>query len=160
MVLSLDTLPAKGNYTLIVHVMAPSYIKMPKLGAVKLGKGYYAYTGSALGPGATSLRKRVARHFRKTKKKHWHIDYLLAKRAVRITTVVAALSNEDKECQIASLIENIEEAATPIVGFGASDCKHSCKSHLTYLGQSSSLEKVVGVYEHVVGATKLQVYKP
>jgi len=132
----------------------------PKQGWIKLGKGYYAYTGSALGSGAVSLRRRVARHFRERKKKHWHIDYLLANKTARITAVVAASSNENKECEIANSIRNIEGAIVPILGFGASDCKRNCRSHLVYLGQSNSLEKVVDAYKHVVGDGQLQVYVP
>lgn len=158
--LDLDKLPDRGSYTLIIRVTTPTRVKMRKFGVLKVSEGYYAYTGSALGLGAASLRRRVARHFKKRKKKHWHIDHLLAKRAVCITAVVAALSNEDNECQIANLIGDIEGAATPIMGFGASDCKHTCKSHLTYLGQNNSLDKIIDIYKHVVGAAYLQIYKP
>ncbi len=157
---NLDTLPAKGNYTLIIFLNAPIYLKMARHGRVKLDKGYYAYTGSALGHGAVSLRRRVARHFRKEKKKHWHIDYLLANNTARITAVVAAPSMDNKECEISSLIRNIEGATVPITGFGASDCKHSCRSHLIRLVENNNLEKVTDAYKHVVGESQLQIYKP
>ncbi len=133
---------------------------MARYGRLKLDKGYYAYTGSALGQGAVSLRRRVARHFRKEKRKHWHIDYLLASRTAHIAAVVAAPGKDNKECEISSLIRNIEGATVPITGFGASDCKHNCKSHLIRLGENNNLEKIADAYKHVVGERKLQIYKP
>jgi len=158
-VLKPEALPARGNYTLIIHLKAPSRICTPKQGWIKLRKGYYAYTGSALGTGAVSLRRRVARHFRKRKKKHWHIDYLLANKTARITAVAAASSNDNKECEVTDFIGKIEGAAIPVMGFGASDCKRNCESHLIYLGQNNSLEKVVDAYNRVVGDGQLQVYE-
>jgi len=159
-VLKPDLMPARGNYTLIIHLKAPSTMCTTKQGSIKLGKGYYAYTGSALGTGALSLKRRVARHLRKRKKKHWHIDYFLANKTARITAVVAASSNDNKECEITSFIRNIEGATVPVIGFGASDCKRDCGSHLLHLGQNNSLEKVVEAYRHVIGDSQLQVYKP
>jgi len=155
-----DVLPAKGNYTLIIHLKAPSRMCTTKQGSIKLGRGYYAYTGSALGTGALSLRSRVARHFRKRKEKHWHIDYLLANKAACITAVVAASRIDNKECEITNSIRNVEGATVPVIGFGASDCKRHCGSHLIYLGQNNSLEKVVDAYKHAVGDSQLQVYEP
>ncbi len=157
---NLDTLPTKGNYTLIILLKVPSCIKIAKYGRFKLDKGYYAYTGSALGQGAVSLRRRVARHFRKEKKRHWHIDYLLASRTAYITAVVAAPNKDNKECEINSLIRKIEGATAPITGFGASDCKHNCKSHLIHLGKNNNLERVADAYKHIVGENQLQIYKP
>ena len=157
--LKLDGMPAKGNYTLIIHSKTPSRLCTPRQGWIKLGDGYYAYTGSALGRGALSLRRRVARHLRKRKKKHWHIDYFLANDTARITAIVAASSSENKECEITDSIRNIEGATIPVMGFGASDCKRNCGSHLVYLGQNNCLEKVVDAYKHTIGDNPLQVYE-
>jgi len=158
-VLWLDGFPVRGNYTIVILLNAPTCIQMSKKGQVKLDKGYYAYTGSALGHGAVSLRRRVARHFKKTKRKHWHIDNLLAVETASIRAVVAAPSIENRECKITDLIKNIDGTTIPIIGFGASDCKHNCKSHLVQLGQNSSLEKIVDVYKRIAGKTQVHVYK-
>ncbi len=156
----LDALPIRGNYTLIILLKGQSRIKMVRYSQLKLDKGYYAYTGSAIGQGAVSLRRRVARHFRKEKKIHWHIDYLLASKTAYITAVVAAASKDNKECEISRLIRNIEGATVPITGFGASDCKHNCESHLIQLGENNKLEKIADAYKHVVGEKQLRIYKP
>ena len=142
----LKTLPSKGNYTLIIQLNAKTRLKMPKLGCFTLQKGYYAYTGSALGDGATSLTKRIARHLKKRKTRFWHIDFLLSNKNAKITAVVGAETRLNQECKINDLIKNIEEATLPASGFGASDCKQNCRSHLVHLGDACCHEKIVDVY--------------
>lgn len=109
-------------------------------------KGYYAYTGSAVGKGAVSLRQRVARHLRKKKTKHWHIDHLLTCRKAKVTALVACTSVINKECKINKAIQNIQGATIPINGFGASDCRHDCRSHLAYFGEDDIYEAVIDAY--------------
>jgi len=147
----LETLPIKGIYTLIIMVNTKSRLKVGKLGYFNFKKGYYAYTGSALGDGATSLKTRVARHLKKEKPKNWHIDFLLANKNAKVTAVIVAESNVNKECQINNLIKNIQGAKVPIVGFGASDCKQNCKSHLIYFGEENVKEKIVKAYTRLFG---------
>jgi Uri superfamily endonuclease len=148
---SLETLPMKGIYTLIILVNTKSRLKVGKLGYFNFKKGYYAYTGSALGDGAVSLKRRVVRHFKKEKPKNWHIDFLLANKNVKVIAVVAAESSANKECQINNLIKNIQGAKVPIVGFGASDCIQNCKSHLIYFGEENVKEKIVDAYTRLFG---------
>jgi len=136
----------KGIYTLIILVNTKIRLKVRKLGYFNFKTGYYAYTGSALGNGATSLKRRVARHLKKEKSKNWHIDFLLANKNAKVTAVIVAESSVNKECQINNLIKNIQGASVPIVGFGASDCKQSCKSHLIYFGEENVKEKIVKAY--------------
>jgi Uri superfamily endonuclease len=139
----------KGTYTVIILLNANSRIRVQKLGCFTFQKGFYAYTGSALGNGSTSLKRRLARHLAEKKIKHWHIDFLLASKNARITNVVVAESSVRKECQINNLIKNIEGATIPVAGFGASDCKQNCKSHLVYFGEESINEKIVRAYAHL-----------
>jgi len=139
----------KGIYTLIILVNTKSQLKVRKLGYFNFKTGYYAYTGSALGNGAASLKRRVARHLKKGKPKHWHIDFLLANKNVKVTAVIAAESSVNRECQINNLIKNIQGATVPIVGFGATDCKQNGKSHLIYLGEKNKKEKIIEAYTHL-----------
>lgn len=111
-----------------------------------LRKGYYAYTGSAVGKGAVSLRQRVARHLRKKKIKHWHIDHLLNCPGARVTAVVACASKINRECKINKVIQNIRGTNVPIKGFGASDCQRNCASHLVYLGKEDVFDAIINVY--------------
>ena len=82
------------------------------------------YTGSAKG----GLKARIARHKRKEKAIHWHIDYLLEEAIlldIRVHT-----GKTLTECGLNERIFQIKGAELLILGFGASDCK--CKSHLAY----------------------------
>ena len=145
----LEALPTHGTYTLIVHLESPNRIAGPGHSWSWLKKGYYAYTGSAVGKGAVSLRQRVDRHLRRKKIKHWHIDHLLACRKAKVTAVVACASTVNRECRINKAIQSIREATVPIKGFGASDCKQNCKSHLVYLGEDDIYETVIDAYERL-----------
>jgi len=147
----LEILPTKGTYTLVISLKAKSRLKLHKLGFLNLQKGYYAYTGSALGDGAVSLRRRIARHLKKRKIKHWHIDFLLANKSATVVAVVAAQSSVNKECQINNVISNITAAEVPAVGFGASDCKQNCRSHLIFFGEEDVKEKIVDAYTCLFG---------
>jgi Uri superfamily endonuclease len=139
---------------LIIFVNGPTHTKAAKHNWL-FQKGYYAYIGSAVGHNGTNLRQRVARHLRKRKKQHWHIDYFLAGREARVMAIVAAGSDVNKECEITRGIQNIEGATIPVVGFGASDCRRNCKSHLVYFGSNVRLESIVEVYRRVSGSAQL-----
>ena len=65
-------------------------------------------------------------YFRKDKKLHWHIDYLLQK--TRISSIIISESHERIECTIAKALMRQFQC---IVGFGSGDCK--CKGHLFFL---------------------------
>jgi Uri superfamily endonuclease len=63
-----------GTYALILRSHSKATTQVGRWGRINLETGYYIYIGSAFGPGG--VRARVSRHFRKEKRKHWHIDYL------------------------------------------------------------------------------------
>ena len=104
----------------------PSSIAVGSLGAIDFARGYYSYTGSAMGPGGL---KRVDRHIQvlegtKTTRR-WHIDYLLPH-----TILVEAFTTRttrDQECIIAKAIGKRLQA---LPSFGCSDCR--CMSHLHF----------------------------
>jgi Uri superfamily endonuclease len=114
-----------------------------KLGKQNFPRGYYTYTGSALGKGSTSLKHRIARHLRKQKRKYWHIDYLLADENVSVEAVIATETNKKLECKINSHIKGINGAEVPVKGFGASDCRKNCGSHLLYFPQIENADCLV-----------------
>ena len=63
-----------GTYALILRSRSRQPVQIGRWGIVDLGPGYYVYVGSAHGPGG--VKARIRRHYRKTKRTHWHIDYL------------------------------------------------------------------------------------
>ena len=125
-------LSTSGIYTLILFLSEEVSLNIGKLGKQNFSEGYYIYTGSALGKGASSLKHRIARHLRKKKRKFWHIDYLLAKERVSVEAVIVAETNEKMECNTNSYMKRELGAKVPVRGFGASDCGKNCGSHLLY----------------------------
>jgi len=107
-----------GVYTLIIHLPANIRLKVGKLGEHQFSRGYYAYTGSALGLGASSLRRRVARHLQKKKHKFWHIDHLLTRKDAVVIVIIAAQTSEKVECEINRRLRNEITTRIPVLGFG------------------------------------------
>lgn len=92
---------------------------------VELPAGIYVYAGSANGPGG--IAARVARHMRRAKKPHWHVDAL----TLTASNITARAFPNGSECALVErLIAAGHEVALP--GFGSSDCR-SCPAHLLRL---------------------------
>jgi len=142
-------LDANGNYTLLVYMKTQRQMVIGGLGVKNFQKGYYAYTGSAFGKGSSSLGGRILRHVRKQKTSRWHIDYLLSDEDICLKAVVAGVMGQKMECAINRCLRDAFHARIPFSGFGSSDCKERCGSHLLYLGQTHSIVgKIVEIYSH------------
>ena len=115
--------PAFTTYQLRIRVAQPLRLAIGRLGEFDFPAGNYVYTGSA----RRHFEARIARHLRAEKTLRWHIDYLLAAAGVAVTEVVRSRA---EECRL----NQATAGAMPVSGFGASDCKHGCGSHLKYLG--------------------------
>jgi Uri superfamily endonuclease len=139
---------SKGAYMLLVFVSKDLIITIGKLGKQKFPKGYYIYFGSALGNGATNLKHRIIRHLKKEKNKYWHIDYFLENKNVFVKAIMILKTNKNMECDLNRYIKNNFSVEILIDGFGASDCKNKCRSHLFYF-------KRVEVADSLIQNTKL-----
>lgn len=117
-----------GSYVLILHLMHSKRIGVGRLGEFDFDAGWYAYVGSARGPGG--LAARIARHQREPKPRHWHIDYLRAH--AELIAVWYTVGSLGRECSWAGVLRHRPQASLPIPGFGASDCR--CPGHLIYFG--------------------------
>ena len=107
------------SYQLFINLSQNIEIQIGKLGLFTFPKGTYVYTGSA----KRNLNQRITRHFLKDKNLYWHIDYLLANEQ---TKIIKVMKSELEECDLNADIEG----KTIVKGFGSSDCKKNCKSHL------------------------------
>ena len=107
------------SYQLFINLSQNIEIQIGKLGLFTFPKGTYVYTGSA----KINIGKRIARHLSKDKNLHWHIDYLLANEQ---TKIIKVMKSELEECDLNADIKG----KTIVMGFGSSDCKKNCKSHL------------------------------
>ena len=116
----------RGSYLLVARLAHPAEIAVGRLGTFLFRTGWYAYAGSALGPGG--LCGRLAHHRRADKRLHWHIDYLL-----RVTGMEAAwylVSDDRLECAWAAALACIPGHRQWPPRFGASDCR--CPGHLVH----------------------------
>ncbi len=147
---SLKTLPTRGIYTLIMFLPNETCLNVGKLGFCRFLGGYYAYTGSAMGTGASSLNGRISRHSRKNKRKFWHIDFLLADENTTLTGVVAAQTSMKLECEMNRYIKETGKAKIPVLGFGASDCRKNCGSHLLHFEEDVK-SKIAEFYAEKLG---------
>jgi Uri superfamily endonuclease len=123
----------KGVYCLIIQIKKKIVLKIGKWGRIIFDKGNYVYVGSA----QNSIENRLRRHFKKKKKKHWHIDYLLANKEAVVKKAVYKKARKIEECKIAYILSRFEE---PVKGFGCSDCK--CQSHLFRLKSLRNIKKL------------------
>ena len=86
--------PKKGVYTFVLKLRQLNVKTGSLLPERRLPAGYYAYTGSAMGDGAQSLKRRVQRRLRRRKRLKWHIDYLLKKKESSVEWILLLPSEE------------------------------------------------------------------
>lgn len=110
------------SYSLFIRIEKPQNITVGRFGTFEFFVGDYIYSGSA----RKNILARLNRHLRKEKKLRWHIDYLLAAATVEIVKVVVSTI---PECDLVTA----GGGRIVVPGFGASDCRAGCGSHLRRL---------------------------
>jgi len=131
-----DLPPVPGGYVLLIRLDTFAALP-PRWPNERLKAGRYVYFGSANGPGG--IRARCARHFRRQKKRHWHVDWL----TVRAPSVRAAAFPNRSECSLAACALEISGVLVPVEGFGSSDCQ-KCPAHLLALSPGISADQFLG----------------
>lgn len=114
---------APTTYQLHIRLAQPLRVQIGRFGEFDFPAGDYVYTGSA----KRNFEARVARHLRREKRLRWHIDYLLAAPGVAVVEVVRS---SEPECAL----NQATAGEVPVAGFGASDCRRGCASHLKFRG--------------------------
>jgi Uri superfamily endonuclease len=142
MTMDVNLLSGHGTYTLLLLVKKRITLTVGSLGKQQFPLGYYSYAGSAMGKGA-SLKNRITRHLRKEKRCFWHIDYLLENENVSVEAVVAAETSQKMECEINQHIQTDLGAKLQVKGFGASDCRRNCGSHLLFFPDAKNVDLLV-----------------
>jgi Uri superfamily endonuclease len=142
----------RGAYTLVLRLDADLEACVGSLDRLSFSRGYYSYTGSALGKGGF---KRVQRHLQimqgKKATRRWHIDWLLP--FTCLEEAILTFASERLECQIAG---RIGARLEPIPGFGCTDCR--CPSHLHYSSSREEMLSVVRDAHNAYGA--INYYRP
>jgi len=110
----------RGSYIIILRLRKGRRIPVGDLGTIRFDRGYYLYVGSA----RKNLSQRIARHSRRLKTFHWHIDHL--RRYAEYHGSLPVRASMDLECELASALGRISQWDIP--NFGSSDCR--CQSHL------------------------------
>jgi len=135
--------PVPGAYALLVEVRIPVTLP-PRCVASELLPGRYVYVGSANGPGG--IRARCRRHLRAEKPIHWHIDRLTVGAEPGRNLAVAFPGKT--ECTLAAALRSGLAEASPVLGFGNTDCK-SCQAHLFDVGAHAEPEVILQVLSRI-----------
>jgi len=120
----------RGAYLVVLKLPESSRIPVGGLGTLVFKAGYYVYVGSAM----RGLAARIARHRRRRKRMHWHIDYLRA--AADVVDVLPIRASDRQECILADDLGALMPRTSP--GFGCGDCR--CESHL-FFSRENPLEQ-------------------
>lgn len=133
-----------GTYALLLRAHRSSIVTVGKLGEFAFPTGWYAYAGSARGPGG--LAARVSRHAAVSKACHWHVDYL--RKEVELVEIWYATGLARRECSWADALSALCGGSIPVSRFGASDCR--CPAHLIYFTRRPSLSSFSESLDHPV----------
>ncbi len=117
-----------GCYQLFFKLSENKIIKVGALGPLRFQAGIYIYSGS----GRKNLLQRIERHLSFSKKKFWHIDYLSSWSDFLFLDIMIYFFRES-ECFFHQLFQKYTHAPIPVPGFGSTDCKNGCGSHLLFL---------------------------
>ena len=129
---SVGACPSEPGAYLLLLLVGQSAVIEHRHATVTFAPGWYAYAGSAYGPGG--IRARVRRHLRRDKKPHWHVDRLTA----LAQTVDAFALPGGTECALVEILSDSGLFRHALPGFGSSDCRQ-CASHLlAWQGQESA----------------------
>ena len=105
---------------MVLYLPKPRDIQIGSLGIRHFPAGYYVYVGSA----RRNLAARIARHRRRRKQLHWHLDYF--RQQADVVADIPIRTADDLEHDLAASLAPLSDWSMD--GFGCSDCH--CPSHL------------------------------
>jgi len=140
-----------ATYVLVLRLPRPAAIAVGQLGTFHFPSGWYAYAGSARGPGG--LDTRISRHLRSPKPLHWHVDYLRV--AAEPVEIWYALGAQERECVWARALAGLPGALIPVPRFGASDCR--CLAHMVHFAALPDMGAFARAVDDVVLQERLDV---
>ncbi|UCD72654.1 MAG: GIY-YIG nuclease family protein [Candidatus Bathyarchaeota archaeon] len=135
-----------GVYSIGIQLNTPIEVNIRTIPHT-LEVGTYSYTGSALGR-SNNLRARILRHLSVEKKVHWHIDQITNSKHATVPFVVFSRTSQREECKVNQSIAEIAQSRVPVPGFGSSDCRSGCESHLLFLGDGEIVPIVVKAFKN------------
>jgi len=123
----------KGTYLLFFEMRKPQTIRVGKLSETHFLPGFYAYVGSAFGPGG--LHARLRHHLNISERNHWHLDYV--RPAMHFVSLWLTEDKEYREHDWAAALDAMPNSQLPVKDMGATDCQ--CSGHFFYFEQLPSL---------------------
>jgi len=124
-----------GTYVLLLELETPCRLKVGKRGVFDFPSGWYAYTGSARGPGG--LTARLRHHLSLAARPHWHMDYLRPRG--RITEIWYGRDFSYDEHRWAAVLQAMAGTPTVAAKFGSSDCR--CATHLIHFTMQPGIDR-------------------
>ncbi|MEM3399796.1 MAG: GIY-YIG nuclease family protein [Candidatus Micrarchaeia archaeon] len=103
--------------------------------------GLYVYVGYA----PNDLEKRIDRHLKMKRRKHWPIDFLIEN--AEVVGVKTFENVKAGACDFVKKLAEVSEGHVP--GFDCPDCECECESHLYYFG-SESEDKINKALEETI----------
>ena len=135
-----------GVYLLELFAKSPFSISAKNFINHKFGKGYYYYSGSA----QKNLSHRLARHIKKEKTIHWHIDHLTSHPDLLIKNIfIAESAGKSLECEFIDLLTGKFGLKVAVKNFGNGDCK-ICVSHLLFSSKRLDHSHFISRYQSIV----------
>ena len=132
----LGSLRAKsGPYVLLLELETLSRLAVGKWGVIAFPAGWYAYAGSAIGPGG--LAARLRHHLGFATRPHWHMDYLRPRG--RITEIWYGQGSPHDEHRWAAVLQAMAGTPTVAPKFGSSDCR--CTTHLIHFPARPAIDR-------------------
>ena len=123
---------SRGSYVLLIELSEGQNITVGSLLGICFSSGFYAYVGSAM----SELKSRLGYHLKRSKKRYWHIDYLLEKATIIDISICG--TRDRLECVIARALSSQFDS---IPNFGSSDCQ--CPSHLFYATREGQMKLTI-----------------
>jgi len=123
-----------GTYILLLHLPADVILTFPRLGKFTLPAGFYAYVGSAFGPGG--LPAAFKHHLTPSASPRTPIEQL--QQVAALEEIWFAAGEENRQHVWADLLLAVPGGMNLIDGFGADDC--DCDSHLVYFDVRPDME--------------------
>ncbi len=143
----------KGIYTLEIFAQKLFGVSIKKFSHNTFPQGYYYYVGSA----QKNLRQRLARHIRKNKKIHWHIDHITVLDSNELEQIFLFPGAEKSlECELADYFEKELELDSSYKGFGNSDSNCS-STHLFYSLKKIDYNHLFSLYQSMVRLTPSEI---
>ena len=135
-----------GIYVLEIQLSKKLCLKIRKFRNISFGEGFYYYLGSA----QKNLPQRIARHIRKNKKLHWHIDHLTYTDSAEVKNIIVFPAAE-KSFEDRLALEFLEDKTfkPAVKGFGNSDSKNSF-THLFRSVNDSAYNHLLSKYQRAV----------